>query len=126
MSVSQEALNWNALPFGQPDVAFRQFWDQGETIVHSLSQWNAELARFVGERISRNAQAFGRIAECCRMSDVLDAEAQWVRDVFDDYARESSHLIEANQKLVAAWIGAADNGEKATVKPAKAPVAVEA
>ncbi|HUN44008.1 MAG TPA: hypothetical protein VMU81_27260 [Acetobacteraceae bacterium] len=126
MSATQQASIGNALPFGQADAAFRQFWDQGETIMHSLNQWNAEFARFVGERMSRNAQAFGRMAECCRMSDVLDAEAQWVHDAFEDYARESSHLIEANQKLVAAWIGGgtAENGETVKAEPAKAPAAV--
>jgi hypothetical protein len=130
MSVTQETPDRNAVPFYQADAVFQQFCSQGQTIVQSLNQWNAEFARFVGERISHNAQAFGRIVECCRMSDTIDAELQWVRDAFDDYARESSHLMEANQKFVAAWIGAAGqaatHGETAKINPPKAPVTVAA
>jgi len=130
MSVTQETSDWNAVPCGQADAAFQQFWSHGQTILHSLNQWNAEFARFVGERISRNAQAFGRIAECYRTSDAIDAELQWVRDAFDDYVQESRHLMEANQKLVAAWIGAAgrvvDHAETAKINPEKVPVAVDA
>ena len=110
MGETQQTKTHDPASMDQVSAAFRQVWDQGESIVRSLTQWNNEISRFVGERMSHNALAFHRIAGCYRMPEIIDAETQWMREAFDDYAQESRHLMEANRKLLASLVGSATEG----------------
>ena len=80
--------------------ATRRFYEQGQTIAQTMTEWNAEVSHFLSDRVARNGDAIGRITKCQGLPEVFAVQAQWVQDAAADYLKEMSKLMEVNSKIM--------------------------
>lgn len=104
-----EASQVPGWPLGQIalDVA-QQFWFQNQTVAKTLVDLNTEVADFVGQRLSQDGEAIGRMTQCRSLPEVLEVETQWLRRAVDDYSKEASKLMEVNGKLIGCLVATAE------------------
>ena len=98
----------------------QDFFERGQSAARNLMDLNAELVGFMNQRATRNRDALVRLVQCRDLPDVMNAESSWLQLAFDDYARETSRLLQYNARLVTCMIPAArDSGTAAP--PAASP-----
>ena len=56
--------------------ATRRFYEQGQTIAQTMTEWNAEVSHFLSDRVARNGDAIGRITKCQGLPEVFAVQAQ--------------------------------------------------
>jgi hypothetical protein len=98
--------------------ATRQFWDRSQTIAGTLAAWNSEVAHFVSQRISRNGETIGQMAQCQSWSEAFKTEAQWLRVAIDDYIKGTSRLMESNTKFMGNLLNASGGTVEQPSNPA--------
>jgi hypothetical protein len=87
--------------------ATRRVCEQGQTVTHTMSEWNTEVSHFLSRRVARNGETIGRMTKCQNLPEVFAIQAQWVQDAADDYLKEMSKLMEVNSKLVSSLMRSA-------------------
>ena len=98
--------------------ATRQFWDRSQTIASALAAWNSEVAHFVSQRISRDGETFGQMAQCLSWNEAFNTEAQWLRVAIDDYIKGTSRLMESNTKFMGNLLNASGGTVEQPSNPA--------
>jgi hypothetical protein len=56
--------------------ATRRFYEQGQTIAQTMTEWNTEVSHFLSDRVARNGDAIGRITKCQGLPEVFAVQAQ--------------------------------------------------
>ena len=97
----------------------RRFYEQGQTIAQTMTEWNAEVSHFLSDRVARNGDAIGRITKCQGLPEVFAVQAQWVQDAAADYLKEMNKLMEVNSKIMGCLMGSFGQPETHSL-PAKA------
>jgi hypothetical protein len=85
--------------------ATRRLCEQGQSITQAMSEWNAEISRFLSQRAARNGETLRRITQCQNLPDVFGIQARWFQDATEDYLREIGKLTEFNSKIMGGWVG---------------------
>ena len=80
--------------------ATRRVCEQGQTVTHTMSEWNTEVSHFLSHRVARNGETIGRMTKCQNLPEVFAIQAQWVQDAADDYLKEMSKLMEVNSRIM--------------------------
>ena len=91
--------------------ATRRFCEQSQSLVQTVSEWNAEIGQFLSRRAVRNGETLKRITQCQNLPDVFGIQAQWFQDVTEDYLREIGKLTEVNSKFMGQWLGSIGKAE---------------
>ena len=107
--------------------ATRRLCEQGQSVVQTTNQWNAELGQFLTHRVARNGEAMGRMTQCRSLPEVFAVQTQWIQDAADDYVKEMSRLMEVNSRIMGCLLGSLQSPETPSSPdtgsaPAKAPV----
>jgi len=92
--------------------ALQQFYDQGQVISRAILDWNAEVGRFVTQRLARTADAIGRLGTCESPPDIISVEAKWLQEAVSDYLNEVSTLAVMNTRIVSSFGERLDQGRK--------------
>lgn len=88
----------------------------------AFAELNREMTQFVTRRVSHSNEAVARMTQCTSLPQMLDAEAHWLQQAFDDYSTELGKLAEANARLFGSMFGqgyAAQRAEPAKVMAAE-------
>ena len=85
--------------------ATRRLCEQGQSVMQTMNEWNAEIGQFLSHRAARNGEAVRRVAQCQNLPDLFGIQARWVQDVTEDYLREIGKLTEFNSAIMGGWIG---------------------
>jgi hypothetical protein len=85
-SEKAETISDLAAPFAQASWdATGNYWEQGQSIAKSMTEWNTEVSHFLSHRIDRNGEAIGRMTKCEGLAEILASQSGWGDDVADDY-----------------------------------------
>ena len=84
--------------------ATRRLCEQGQSVAKTISEWNSEASRFLTHRVARNGEALGRVTRCQDLPEVFAIQTQWVREAADDYLKEMSKLMEANNRIMSGML----------------------
>ncbi len=95
----QTALGPGSSAIQASSEATRRLWEQGQTFVDALAEWNSEVAQFVGHRISRNGDTFARLSKCQGFTDAFAIQTHWIQEATDDYSKEIQKLTEINGRI---------------------------
>jgi hypothetical protein len=85
--------------------ATRRLCEQGQSVMQTMNEWNAEISQFLSHRAARNGEALRRVTQCQNVPDLFSMQAQWVQDATEDYLREIGKLTEFNSRIMGSWIG---------------------
>jgi Phasin protein len=85
--------------------ATRRLCEQGQSMVQTVSEWNAEISQFLSHRATRNQETLKRITQCQNVPDIFGVQARWVQDATEDYLREIGKLTEFNSRVMGGWAG---------------------
>jgi len=85
--------------------ATRRLCEQGQSVMQTMNEWNAEIGQFLSHRAARNGEAVRRVTRCQNWPDIFGIQAQWVQDATEDYLREIGKLTEFNSAIMGGWIG---------------------
>ena len=85
--------------------ATRRFCEQSQSVVQTISEWNAEISQFLSHRAARNGETLRRITQWPNQPDVFGIQAQWFQDATEDYLREVGKLTKVNSKIISGWLG---------------------
>lgn len=85
--------------------ATRRLCEQGQSVMQTINEWNAEIGQFLSHRAARNGEAVRRVAQCQNLPDLFGIQARWVQDVTEDYLREIGKLTEFNSRMMGGWVG---------------------
>jgi hypothetical protein len=85
--------------------AARRLCEQGQSVVQTMNEWNAEISQFLSHRAARNGEALRRATQCQNVPDLFGIQAQWVQHATEDYLREIGKLTEFNSRIMGGWIG---------------------
>lgn len=88
------------------------------TMFHAMSEWNREMAKFVGHRLEMDAQLQDELARCDNPFNAVDALSKFLQTAFADYAQEARKI----QELVANMAEENYVALEAELSPEKAPV----
>jgi hypothetical protein len=90
--------------------AARRLCEQGQSVVQTMNEWNAEISQFISHRAARNGEALRRATQCQNVPDLFGIQARWVQDATEDYLREIGKLTEFNSRIMGGWIGSLGTG----------------
>jgi hypothetical protein len=85
--------------------ATRRLCEQGQSMMQTMNEWNAEISQFLSHRATRNRETLKRITQCQNVPDIFGVQAQWVQDATEDYLREIGKLTEFNRKMMDGLVG---------------------
>ena len=85
--------------------ATRRLCEQGQSVVQTMNEWNAEISQFISHRAARNGEALKRATQCQNAPDLFGIQAQWVQDATEDYLREIGKLTEFNSRIMGSLVG---------------------
>src|SRR5689334_12895795 len=97
--------------------ATRRLCEQGQSVMRTMNEWNAEISQFLSHRATRNGEVLRRVTQCQNVPDLFGVQAQWVQDATEDYIREIGKLTEFNSRIMGSLVG--------SFGPAVAPVPFE-
>jgi hypothetical protein len=117
-----EVISGLAGPFAQASSdATRRFYEQGQTVAKTMSEWNTEVSHFLSRRVARNGEAIGSMTKCQSLPEIFSIQARWVQDAADDYLKEMSKLMEMNGKIMVGLLGSVGQAE-IRPSPTKVPM----
>jgi len=61
---------------------------------HAMSEWNREVAKFVGHRLEMDARLQAELATCTNAFDAFDTVSKFMQTASADYAREARNVQE--------------------------------
>ena len=107
--------------------ATRRLCEQGQSVAKTISDLNTEVSQFVTHRVARNGEAMGRLTKCQNLPEAFAIQAQWVQDAADDYLKEMSKLMMANNRIMSGLFGSVgqvgmQSTEQAPSSAAKVPM----
>jgi hypothetical protein len=87
--------------------ASRRLCEQGQSVVQAISAWNTEVSHFLSYRGARSVEAMRSFAKCQNFVDICAVQAQWLRDAADDYLKQTSKMIELNNRFMSDFLKSA-------------------
>ena len=100
-----EFAEWGASFAQVSSGTTRRLCEQGQSVIQTMNEWNAEISQFLAHRAARNGEALSRVAQCQNVPDLFGIQAQWVQDSTEDYLREIGRLTEFNSRIMGGWVG---------------------
>lgn len=79
-----------------------------KSVADAFVDLNREMTHFVTRRMSRSNEAMARMTHCTSLPQILDAEANWLQEAFEDYSAEAGRLAEANVRLFGSIFASAE------------------
>ena len=111
-SEKAETISDLAAPFAQASWdATGNYWEQGQSIAKSMTEWNTEVSHFLSHRIDRNGEAIGRMTKCQGLPEILAIQSGWVHDAADDYLKEMTKLMEVSGRIMVGLLGSVGHAE---------------
>lgn len=71
----------------------------GTAWVEAVSEFSAEVAGFVAERIKEDVKTQHEILHCKNMADLQHIQAQFLQKAMDQYQAETGKLVEMSNKV---------------------------
>jgi hypothetical protein len=96
--------------------ASRRLCEHGQSVAEAISEWNTEVSHFLSHRAARSGGAMQSFARCQSFVDIFAIQAQWLRDAVDDYLKQTSKMIELNNRFLNHFLESASQLE---VPPSK-------
>jgi hypothetical protein len=104
-------------PFAQVSLnASRRLCEHGQSVAQAINEWSTEVSHFLSHRAARSNEAMQSLAKCHNFVDICAIPAQWLRDAADDYLKQTSKMIELNNRFMSDFLKLASPLE---VQPSK-------
>lgn len=78
--------------YATPMAAFEIASATTRAMLHSMSVWNAEMAKFIGHRLEMDAKLQDELSRATEPAHVLDAMSKFYHAAFADYREEGEKL----------------------------------
>ncbi|XWN31584.1 MAG: phasin family protein [Devosia sp.] len=85
---------------------------------HAMSEWNKEMARFLGHRLEMDAKLQADLAACNSPFEAFEHLTNFMQTAYADYAREAKTVQEISATTAEENLATMD----AELSPKKAPV----
>jgi hypothetical protein len=107
--------------------ATRRLCEHGQSVANTISEWNTEASHFLSDRVAQNSETMSRMAKCQNFPEIFAVQARWMQEAADDYLKETSKLMEVNNRIVGGLLGSfgqieMQSAEQAGLSTAKVPM----
>lgn len=75
-----------------PNVGFEIVAAMTRSNLHAMSEWNREMAKFVGHRLEEDARLQDELSRCCQPFEAFEVFARFMHTALLDYASETRKL----------------------------------